>query len=197
MLDETLTERLLLTPVDATDDATVAAVFALQSDPATWAHLPDGVETDISQSRSMLESYARSWRDYGLGWWTIRLRQPLDGVDTDTIVGLGGVAIRRPEVHAWNLGYRLSPTVWGHGLAGEVSRAARDAAGSAGPGIPVTARALTRNPASWRTLERAGLTLAWEGDAPADDPLTSGLLRRVYADRPLAPGLLQQLIAVG
>lgn len=197
MPNETVTERLILSPINAADETTVAAVFALQSDPATWTHLPDGVETHISQSRSMLEGYTRSWHDYGLGWWTIRLRHPLDGVSTDTIIGLGGAAIRRPEVHAWNLGYRLSPSVWGYGLAGEVSRAARDAARSAGPGIPVTARALTRNPASWRTLERVGLTLAWEGDAPADDALTSGLLRRVYTDRPLAPRLLQHLIEVG
>lgn len=197
MPDETLTERLILTPIDSADAAIVEVLFAIQSDPATWAHLPDGVETDISQSRTMAEDYTRSWRDQGLGWWMIRLREPLDELAAGAIIGLGGAAVRRPEVQAWNVGYRLTPAAWGHGFAGEVSRAALAAAHGARPDLPVTARALTRNPASWRTLERAGLALAWEGDAPADYPLTSDVERRVYSDRPLPPALLDQLIALG
>lgn len=194
---ETLTERLILTPIDPTDAAIVEALFAIQSDPATWTHLPDAVETDIAESRTIAEDHARSWRDFGLGWWAIRLREPLDALDAGAIIGLGGAAVRRPEVQAWNVGYRLTPAAWGHGFAGEVSRAALAAAQGARPGLPVTARALTRNPASWRTLERAGLLLVWEGDAPADYPLTSGVERRVYSDRDLSPALLAQLIALG
>ena len=64
---ETLTDRLVLTPIDAAEPETVSALFTIQSDPATWRHLPDGVETDVSQSRTMAEDQARSWRDQGLG----------------------------------------------------------------------------------------------------------------------------------
>lgn len=194
---ETTTARLILSPIDTVSPSIVEALFAVQSDPRTWEHLPEAVETDISQSRTLAEDHARSWQDYGLGWWMIRLREPVSELAEGTIIGLGGAAVRRPEVPAWNLGYRLTPGAWGHGFAGEVSRAAVVAATTAQPGLPVTARALTRNPASWRTLERAGLTLLWEGAAPADYALTSGAPRRVYADRDLEPALLDALIALG
>lgn len=197
MLVETLTDRLILTPIDSADDAIVEALFAIQSNPATWVHLPDGVEVEISQSRTIAEDYARSWGNFGLGWWMLRLREPLGTLDAGAVIGLGGAAVRRPEVPAWNLGYRLTPAVWGHGLAGEASRAAVTAANKAQPNLPVTARALTHNPASWHTLERAGLTLAWEGNAPAEYALTSGVQRRIYTDRDLTPALLNQLILLG
>lgn len=196
MPTETLTDRLILTPIEATTE-TAELLFAIQSDPETWRHLPTGVETDISQSRTMAEDQARSWRDQGLGWWLIRLRDSLGELDAGAVIGLGGAAVRRPEVRAWNLGYRLTPASWGHGFAGEAGRAALAAARDAQPDLPVTARALTHNPASWRTLERIGLSLAWEGDAAAGYPLTSGMKRRIYADRELSPALLDQLVGLG
>ncbi|WP_226533894.1 GNAT family N-acetyltransferase [Microbacterium paraoxydans] len=187
----------MLTPISSAESAFVDAMYAVQSDPATWTHLPEAVETDIGQSRAIAEDHARSWRDLGLGWWLIRLREPLGALAAGSVVGLGGAAVRRPEVPAWNLGYRLTPRAWGQGFAGEVSRAAIRAAHIARPDLPVTARALTRNPASWRTLERAGLALVWEGAAPADDALTSGVERRIYADRTVPGSLLETLIALG
>lgn len=127
----------------------------------------------------------------------MRLRSPLGALPAGAIIGLGGVAVRNPEVSAWNLGFRLTPAAWGRGFALELSRAAIDAARIAQLELPVTARALDRNPASWRTLDRAGLSLVWKGDAPADDALTSGVPRRVYSDRPLDAPLLRKLIALG
>lgn len=197
MTHDTLTDRLALTPIDPFDEAMVAGIFAIQSDPATWTHLPEGCETDISQSRQLAEAYARSWRDQGLGWWAITLRVPMAGLPKGALVGLGGAGIRVPEIPAWNLGYRLAPAVWGHGLAGELSRTAIAAAHRAQPDVPVVGRALTRNQASWRVLERVGLSLLWEGEADADDPITSGLARRIYGDRPVGDDLLDQLIALG
>ncbi|WP_223623534.1 GNAT family N-acetyltransferase [Microbacterium sp. EST19A] len=197
MHDETLTERLILTPLDDPTPALVKALFRIQSDPATWEHLPAGVDADIDETRRLLEGYAASWRRLGLGWWAVRLRSPIDELPAGATVGLGGVAVRDPEVPAWNLGFRLTPAAWGRGFARELSKAAISAALVAQPDLPVSARALTRNVASWRTLERAGLSLRWEGDAPADDVLTSGMPRRVYSDRPLSPALLRTLIALG
>ena len=102
-----------------------------------------------------------------------------------------------PDIAAWNLGFRLMPAVWGHGLAGEIAVEALNAAHHAQPGLPVTARVLTRNPASFHVLERIGLTLVWEGADPADDPLTTGVSRRVYADRHVCDALVRQLITLG
>lgn len=197
MTTETLTERLVLTPLDAASPELVEELFRIQSDPATWEHLPEGVDADLAATQSLVDGYARSWRERGLGWWAVRLRSSLGQLPAGSVIGLGGVAIRQPEVPAWNLGFRLTPASWGHGFAAELGRAALAAARAAQPDVPVTGRALTRNPASWRTLERAGLSLVWEGDAPADHPLTSGVKRRVYSDRPLNSDLLDQLVALG
>jgi RimJ/RimL family protein N-acetyltransferase len=194
---DTVTDRLILTPLEGASPELVATLFGIQSDPATWAHLPAGVETDLSETQRLVDGYARSWRDRGLGWWAVRLRSPLGELAAGSVIGLGGAGMRRPEVPAWNLGFRLTPAAWGRGFGLEVSKAAIAAAVVAQPEVPITARALTRNPASWRTLERAGLSLLWKGDAPADDPLTSGLPRRVYSDRPTSPDLLRKLIALG
>jgi RimJ/RimL family protein N-acetyltransferase len=194
---ETLTERLILAPLDAASPELVEELFRIQSDPATWEHLPEGVDADLAETQSLVDGYARSWRDRGLGWWAVRLRSSLGQLPAGSVIGLGGVAIRQPEVPAWNLGFRLTPASWGHGFAAELGRAALDAALATQPDVPVTGRALTRNPASWRTLERAGLSLVWEGDALADYPLTSGVARRVYSDRSLSPELLDNLVALG
>ena len=145
----------------------------------------------------MVAEYARSWWEQGAGWWAFSLREPIDGLPKDMIVGLGGVARRDPAIAAWNLGYRLTPMVWGRGLASEVSRAGLLAAKQAQPELPVTARALGRNQAPWRVLERVGLELAWEGTVPMHAPLTAGLDLRIYSDRPLSEGLTAQIAALG
>lgn len=197
MPDETMTDRLVLRPIDPADPLMMKAVYAIQSDPATWTHLPEGVERDISQTIGLAERYARSWSELGLGWWVATLRVPLAGLEANTLIGLGGVGVRHPEIPAWNLGYRLSPEVWGHGLAVELSRAAIQAAGSVRPELPVTGRALLRNTGSWRVLEKAGLSLAWEGSSPVTAPLTAGLTLRIYGDRPLTGDLITALSALG
>lgn len=197
MTEDALTDRLRLIRLDAANEAVVEAVFKIQSDPETWRHLPEGVETDRVSNRLMVAEYERSWHEEGAGWWALALREPLGGVPADTIVGLGGVARRDPAIAAWNLGYRLTPAVWGHGLASEVSRAAIVAAKQAQAELPITARALSRNQASWRVLERVGLALAWEGPVPELTPISAGLMLRVYGDRPLESGLITQIAALG
>jgi len=191
-----VTQSLRLRPVDLSDEAAVADVCAIFRDPATWMHLPAGCPQSDAEVRMILARHANSWKNHGLGWWFISVRDA-DGQGVNAVVGVGGCALNHPGVPAWNLGFRLDPAVWGHGYASEVAKAGLVAAKKANPDIPVTARVLERNPASWHVLNKSGLTVVWQGDDPSDDPLTTGLPRRVYADRPIEPSLLGQLKALG
>ncbi len=197
MAATTLTDRLCLTPIDPSDHEMLEQIFAMQSDPATWTHLPQGVERNISQTQAFAEGYAQSWRDFGLGWWLASLREDVGPLPAGKVIGLGGAGVRVPEVPAWNLGYRLTPAAWGQGFASELSRAALVAAHQAQPDLPVVARSLAHNEASWRVLERVGMDLVWEG--PVTDPalLTAGLELRVYSDRPLSEELVAAVAALG
>ena len=190
---EILTQHLSLRPINLCDEGAVAAVCRIFREPATWTHLPAARPADDDSVRQYLAGHVRSWHESGLGWWFISVRQPPFG---DEVIGIGGCALTRPDIQAWNLGYRLSPAVWGHGYATEVARAGLGAAVILSE-LPVTARVLERNPASYRVLDKLGLRLVWQGDVISDDPLTGGLARRIYADRELEPGLLDQLIRLG
>jgi RimJ/RimL family protein N-acetyltransferase len=108
------------------------------------------------------------------------------------MVGTGGCA-RRVGTSWWNLYYRLTPPAWGRGLAAELVGAALDAARTVHPDLPVIAYLLEHNVESRGRAERSGLSLVWRGpDAGNPDPAA---VRLVYADRPLAGPLLEQVAA--
>ncbi len=209
----TLTERLQLDPLDRDHTDQVHAIY---SDPETWRHLPTGRFTDPAKTAAMIERARRSWLSVGLGPWAVRLRPGVaeppipdpDDPDPDDpdlagpdrpVIGTAGCALL--GVPAWNLGYRFTPAAWGHGYATEAGVAALAAARQARPDVPVTARALTANPASIRVLERIGLTQVWRGrtaeSGQADPDDTRGIERVITADRPLEPALLSALIDLG
>lgn len=175
-------------------------VYAIYSDPGTWAHLPQGRHTSLAQTRAMIETTERKWQDHQAGYWAVRLAEPLPALPAGTLIGTGGVTPLEDGAVAgsWNLGYRLDPTSWGHGLATEISVAAVRFATRLQPDHPVLGRVMENNPASYTVLEKVGLDLQWRGDFDAktvrQSPWLKGLGHRVYADRQLDPELLQAVI---
>lgn len=182
----TATARLSLAPVAADD---VDAVHAVFSDPATWTHLPSGRHTHPDQTAQMIDHAAAGWRVHGLDSWTVRLAETIGDVPAGRVVGLGGVSPRDP--FHWNLGYRLSPAVWGHGLATELATEAVRAAHEHDRQRPVVARALTTNPASIAVASRVGLREVLRGARP------DGLVRVALADRELDDATLAGVAALG
>lgn len=182
----TSTARLALAPVAADD---VEAVHAVFGDPATWTHLPSGRHTHPDQTAQMIDHAAAGWRVHGLDSWTVRLAVPIGELPAGAVVGLGGVSPREP--HHWNLGYRLSPAVWGHGLATELAAEALRAAHEHDGDRPVVARALTTNPASIAVASRVGLREVLRGERP------DGLVRVALADRELDAETLAGVAALG
>lgn len=184
------TARLLL---DAVVPADLDEHWALMSDPGVWEHLPSGRHTSPDRTREAIEHSVGHWARDGLGYWTARLREDLSGLAAaGTMVGTGGCALRA-GTSWWNLYYRLTPRAWGRGLAAELVTAAIDAAHEVDPERPVIAYLLEHNVQSRLRAEKAGLTQVWRGpDAGNPDP---DAVRLVYADRPLAPELLDRVAA--
>ncbi|PJJ56233.1 RimJ/RimL family protein N-acetyltransferase [Mumia flava] len=187
------TDRLILDRVTSRDVDDVHAVFR---DPATWQHLPAGQYVLREQSERLVTRSDESWERVGLGDWAVRA-VAVPGLAAGAFVGIVGVT--RAELDAGvvlNLGYRLDPSAWGRGIATEASAAARDAAARVQPDLPLTARALTANPASIRVLERVGLSEVWRGTVEADG-ITAGMELVVSSDRVLADDVLDGIIALG
>jgi [ribosomal protein S5]-alanine N-acetyltransferase len=188
------TDRLVLMPLtlDHVDD-----YHRVYGDPRTWEHLPSGRHAHRADSARAIERSMESRRSAGFGYHAVLLRQPIGGVPAGSFVGTAGAAML--SFGAWNLGYRFAPEAWGHGVATEAARASLVGARAAQPDIPVTARALANNPASFRVLERIGLRQLWRGASEKVTAInsTTHLERVVYADRPLDEAALEAVIALG
>lgn len=179
---EIRTDRLVLTPVTPADIDAVHDPFA---DARTWTHLPAGRHTSRAATEDLVQRKIGGRVRHGLGSWVART------TDLGTFVGLGGVDMTAGGV--WNLGYRLVPEHHGQGYATELARAALDAAHDLRPGVPVTARVLTNNPASARVLDRLGLTRAWQGSTRTAAP--AGAECQAWTDRALTTAQLDWLVA--
>jgi len=195
MTDDLHTDRLLLTPLtlDHVDE-----YHRVYGDARTWEHLPSGRHTDRGQSARAIERAMESRRTHGFGHCAVVLREPVGELRPGSFIGSAGAAML--PFGAWNLGYRLVPEAWGHGLAGEAARVSLEAAQAADPDAPVTARVLANNPASVRVLERLDLELVWSGtssSAPSSPDDTTHLERLVFADRQLDAEVLDAVIALG
>jgi len=203
ILDAVLTERLQLSPLTLDD---LDEVYAIYSDPRTWAHLPQGRHESPDTTRAMIETTERKWQDHQAGYWAIRLAAPLAGtagtagLAAGRLIGTGGVTPLDTGAVAgtWNLGYRLDPASWGRGFATEIAIAALGFAARSQPDHPVLGRVMDNNPASSAVLTKVGLSLQWRGEFDAgavlENPWLQGLGHCIYADRPLDAPLLDAVI---
>lgn len=186
-----LTQRLKLTPAGQHD---LDAMAELHADERVWRHMPSRRHTSAEQTRDDLIERERQWATDGLGYWIARLREPVGQLDAGGVAGLGGCAVPHDGTW-WNLHYRLTPEVHGHGVAGEICSAAIRAACEVDADRPVVAFLLEHNRASKATAERAGLTFAWRG--PDTGNPDSDAVRLIYVDRQLDSQRLDALIQHG
>ncbi len=196
-----MTRRLIL---DKPVPGDVDAVFAIENDARTWAHLPEGRVNDPTQTTALLAMFHAGWKANGLAGWVVRLGSAGNhpGPAPGQLLGTGGVNLVQTgaETEVWNLGYRLDPDCWGHGFATELATYAVERARATRKGVPVIARVLSTNPSSARVAQKAGLQLRWEGPAAVQRTAAAGEaapVRLILADRELEPGVLEWLVSRG
>lgn len=201
MSSEQQSSRLVLAVPEPGD---CAEIFAIASDPRTWAHAPGERITDPKKIGELVEMFREGWAEHGLSSWVVRLGRHCEDqrLRPGTLLGTGGVHLFAPPAATpfWNLGYRFAPEGWGRGFATEIAAKAVGMARDVNPEAPVVARVLSTNPSSARVAQKAGLRLAWRG-APSKETIAAvgqqTVQRLIFADRDLEPGMLDWLVSRG
>jgi [ribosomal protein S5]-alanine N-acetyltransferase len=147
-----ITERLVLRPVTADDQATLLAHWTL---PDVRRFLFDGAALSAPEVAETIEESARDFAAAGYGIWLI-LEQDGPGLPGTALVGTAG--LRPLDDLGLEIFYSLAPFSWGRGYATEAARAVVDHA--LGPlGLPeVLAEVDEGNAASVAVIKRLGMT---------------------------------------
>ena len=153
------------------------AFFRIHADPQTNIHSRDGGTENLEQARGMLGVVMDSWRQDGIGYWTVT-------DDEDRVIGFSGLRVKQAGPADYlNLYYRYTPEVWGQGIAKHVASLAMALAREQWPQRPVIARTRATNIPAQRVALAVGLArTGHDSDG-----------RVVFADRRLYPSFFATL----
>ncbi len=153
------TERLHLTAWTDHDHELLAV---LASDPEIVRYVRDGKPWSAERIQRRHRQVLGQWNTFGFGWRTIRIR------DSGEVVGFLAINHREPgDVFtrtAIELGWWLTPSAWGRGIATEAVRAARDETFHHLCANLLYARYQTGNTASGSVMRKLGLTYRQDQD---------------------------------
>ena len=180
------TARLRLRPCRESDKPAFATIL---NTPAMTAEL-GGVRSRAATD-ALVDKRIADQAQHGFSYWAVELR------DTGELIGTCGIRLANnypgtPVAGMHEMGWRIAEAYWGRGYATEAARATLDWAWATLPVTTIAAWTTAQNRASWRVMERLGMTRAPEldfirpGHAPGD-PL--GAMRVYTIARPAAAQL--------
>jgi RimJ/RimL family protein N-acetyltransferase len=167
------TERLILRPFEP-DDA--EDLHAAHSDPSTFAYIGSPPPASLDETRERIERIRARLADRVSGPWAV--------VDkaSGRVIGDSGLQILEdgPEVE---LGYKLGPEYRGRGYATEAGHAWL-AYGFETLGLDrIVAVAWPENAASWRVMEKLGMTRVGPGHHYGHETLLYRITREEFETR--------------
>ena len=161
-LGEVQTERLDLRRFRRDDLDELAGIFA---HPEVW-EFPYGRAFTRAETEFFLDLQIAEWDEVGFGCWVART------IEDGRIIGYVGLSVPTflPEIlPAVEVGWRLSPTVWGRGFATEGATAALNQAFTTLGLDLVCSVPQADNPPSARVAERLGMSLTRKVRIPGND----------------------------
>ncbi|MHA6759801.1 GNAT family N-acetyltransferase [Streptacidiphilus sp. PAMC 29251] len=164
---ELTTERLLLRRWREED---VAPMAVIDGDPQVMRYIADGRVRTPEETARAIAGFERTWDERGFGLFAVELRDTGPAGESGALVGWVGLAIPLflPEVlPAVEIGWRLSPSYWGQGIATEAARAVLRFAFEEVGLDRVISVCHPENRPSERIMEKLGMTLERETVIPA------------------------------
>jgi len=134
-------------------------IYLLNSDPEVLRYTGDAPFTSEEEARDFIFGYSK-YQDDGYGRWSVVCRAD------QKFLGWCGLSRVGEDI---DLGYRFFQSAWGQGFATEAARACI-AFGFRQLGLTrIIARALPENVASWKVLEKVGMTFTGFGQCKGLD----------------------------
>jgi RimJ/RimL family protein N-acetyltransferase len=165
------TERLILRPMEPGDAEELHAVHA---DPSTFEYIGSPPPASIEETEARIQRIRARLEDAVSGPWAVVEKA------SGRLIGDAGLQILEdgPEVE---LGYKLGPEYRGRGFATEAGRACL-AYGFETLGLDqIVAVAWPENTASWRVMEKLGMTRVGPGHHYGHDTLLYRITREEFA----------------
>jgi RimJ/RimL family protein N-acetyltransferase len=160
------TDRLSL---DAWTEADAKLLGDLARTPAVMRYIGDGAPWSDARIHGVAEHVFAHWADHGFGWRVARYDGAAIGLIALNFAGEGsGVA---PD--AYEIGWWLTPSAWGRGLAREGAAAVRDEAFARVGAPSIVARIQPANAASLAVAAAIGLSYEGDGIGRAGEPFSS------------------------
>ena len=128
----------------------------MNADPVVMEHFPSVLTRE--QSDALVDRVEAHFEEHGFGLWALEAQGNFAG-----FTGIQWTVLDRPEPEL-EVGWRLARWAWGHGWATEAGAAAlRCGLNEVERVVSVTA---LPNQASWRVMQRLGMTFECEFDHP-------------------------------
>lgn len=154
----TETERLILREFLESD---AEYMFHLNADPDVIRYTHNQPFKSISEAREFILNYTH-YKDYGLGRWAV--------INKSDNAFLGWCGLKyTPENKEYDVGFRFSKKYWNKGYATESALASIDVGFNRLKIPTIIGRAMIRNTASIRVLEKIGLTFMKKFDFEGEE----------------------------